>query len=55
MFYLHFDSNLLIIGRDVRPLYSGSKGASERIRRQIIQARHLVRDCLVEVDRSQRS
>lgn len=39
------------IGRDVRPLYTGSKPASDRLRRQINQARHLVRECLLEVDR----
>ncbi|UXI23361.1 Isocitrate dehydrogenase [Sarcoptes scabiei] len=44
------------IGRDVRPLYTGSKPASDRLRRQINQARCLVRECLMELDkRAQKS
>uniref|UniRef100_UPI00358E3CBD cyclin-dependent kinase 2-associated protein 2-like isoform X2 n=1 Tax=Myxine glutinosa TaxID=7769 RepID=UPI00358E3CBD len=43
------------LGRDVRPTYAGSKSATERLKRGIIHARALVRECLAETERSARS
>ena len=54
MIYLYIIYFFLISGRDIHPLYAGSKGANERLRRLTITARHLVRECLIDVDRAQR-
>ncbi|XP_072029022.1 cyclin-dependent kinase 2-associated protein 1-like [Amphiura filiformis] len=43
------------MGRDIRPTYSGSRTATERLKRGIIHARALVRECLAETERSARS
>lgn len=42
------------MGRDIRPTYSGSRSSAERLKRGIVHARLLVRDCLVETERSGR-
>lgn len=42
------------IGKDIRPSYTGSKSSSERLKRGIMNARVLVRECLSEVERSAR-
>lgn len=42
------------IGKDIRPSYTGSKSSSERLKRGIMSARVLVRECLSEVERSAR-
>ncbi|XP_022093367.1 uncharacterized protein LOC110980732 isoform X2 [Acanthaster planci] len=43
------------MGRDIRPTYSGSRTATERLKRGIVHARALVRECLAETERSARS
>ncbi|KAK2727838.1 hypothetical protein QYM36_008350 [Artemia franciscana] len=43
------------MGKDVRPTYAGSKTNSERLKRGIVHARILVRECLMEVERSART
>lgn len=43
------------LGRDIRPTYAGSKSATERLKRGIMHARALVRECLAETERSARS
>ncbi|XP_026474571.1 cyclin-dependent kinase 2-associated protein 1-like isoform X2 [Ctenocephalides felis] len=40
------------MGRDVRPTYSGSKSSAERLKRGIVHARILVKECLIETERS---
>lgn len=42
------------LGRDIRPTYAGSRSSSERIKRGIVHARILVRECLVETEKSAR-
>lgn len=52
-------SDLLLVieemGREIRPTYAGSKSAMERLKRGIIHARALVRECLAETERNARS
>lgn len=43
------------LGKEIRPTYAGSKSAMERLKRGIIHARGLVRDCLLETERNARS
>ncbi|XP_067862442.1 cyclin-dependent kinase 2-associated protein 1 isoform X2 [Heptranchias perlo] len=43
------------LGKDIRPTYAGSKSAMERLKRGIIHARGLVRECLAETERNARS
>ena len=43
------------MGRDIRPTYSGSKSSAERLKRGIGHARILVRECLIETERSAKS
>lgn len=43
------------LGRDVRPTYAGNKLAAERLKRGIVHARVLTRECLAECDRINRS
>ena len=43
------------MGRDIRPTYAGSKSSVERIKRHIVHARILVRECLMECERAARS
>lgn len=42
------------LGKDIRPTYAGSKNAAERLKKGIMHARVLVRECLVETDRCAR-
>jgi len=42
------------MGKDIRPTYAGSKTSSERLKRSIVHARILVRECLMETERSAR-
>ncbi|XP_059144293.1 THAP domain-containing protein 3-like [Physella acuta] len=43
------------MGRDIRPTYAGNRGSSERLKRSIVHARILVRDCLTECERIART
>merc|ERR1711936_318495 len=43
------------MSKDIRPTYAGSKSSAERLKRGIVYARILVRECLVETERSARS
>ena len=43
------------LGKDIRPTYAGSKVSSEKLKRGIVHARILVRECLMECERSARS
>jgi hypothetical protein len=42
------------MGKDIRPTYAGSKSSAERLKRGIVNARILVRECLMETERSAR-
>jgi len=42
------------MGKDIRPTYAGSKSSAERLKRSIVHARILVRECLMETERSAR-
>ena len=42
------------LGHEVRPTYAGSRTAAEKIKRGIVHARILVRECLVETEKSAR-
>ncbi|KAM8854229.1 cyclin-dependent kinase 2-associated protein 1 isoform X1 [Synchiropus splendidus] len=43
------------LGKEIRPTYAGSKSAMERLKRGILHARGLVRECLAETERNARS
>lgn len=43
------------MSKDIRPTYAGSKSSAERLKRGIVYARILVRECLVETERSARA
>ena len=43
------------MGKDVRPTYSGNKTSAERLKRNIMHARILIRECLMECERIARS
>jgi len=43
------------MGKDIRPTYAGSKTSTERLKRGIMHARILVRECLMECDRAART
>ncbi|KAK7113566.1 cyclin-dependent kinase 2-associated protein 1-like [Littorina saxatilis] len=43
------------MGRDIRPTYAGNRTSSERLKRSIVHARILVRECLMECERSART
>ncbi|KAL4240915.1 Cyclin-dependent kinase 2-associated protein 1 [Mactra antiquata] len=43
------------MGRDIRPTYAGSRTSAERLKRGIVHARILVRECLMECEKSARS
>ena len=43
------------MSKDIRPCYAGSKSSAERLKRGIVYARILVRECLVEAERSARA
>ncbi|KAF6024765.1 hypothetical protein EB796_016925 [Bugula neritina] len=40
------------LGKDIRPTYAGNKLAAERLKRGIVHARVLTRDCMQEADRN---
>uniref|UniRef100_A0A915HT56 Cyclin-dependent kinase 2-associated protein n=1 Tax=Romanomermis culicivorax TaxID=13658 RepID=A0A915HT56_ROMCU len=40
------------LGKDIRPSYTGNKMSAERLKRSIIHARILVRECLMETEKS---
>lgn len=42
------------VGKDIRPTYAGSKSSAERLKRGIVHARILVREALMEAERSAR-
>lgn len=42
------------MNRDIRPTYTGSRSSAERLKRGIVHARILVRECLLETERSAR-
>ncbi|OXU24040.1 hypothetical protein TSAR_014257 [Trichomalopsis sarcophagae] len=42
------------VGQHIRPSYAGHRGSAEKIRQGIIKARALVRECLIETERSSR-
>ncbi|KAI0986867.1 hypothetical protein GJ496_008035 [Pomphorhynchus laevis] len=42
------------MGRDVKSNYSGNKAAADRLKRNIIAARSIIRDCQIECDRINR-
>ncbi|CAK9802287.1 Cyclin-dependent kinase 2-associated protein 1 [Anthophora plagiata] len=42
------------LGHEVRPTYAGSRTSIEKIKRGIVLARMLVRECLVETEKSAR-
>uniref|UniRef100_T1H9I0 Cyclin-dependent kinase 2-associated protein n=2 Tax=Rhodnius prolixus TaxID=13249 RepID=T1H9I0_RHOPR len=42
------------MGKDIRPTYAGSKSSAERLKRGIVHARILVRECLMETEKSAR-
>jgi hypothetical protein len=42
------------LGQHIRPSYAGHRGSAEKIRQGIIRARVLVRECLVETEKSAR-
>jgi len=42
------------LGREIKPTYAGSKMAQERLKKGIMHARALVRECLAEVEKSAR-
>ncbi|XP_071849286.1 uncharacterized protein [Apostichopus japonicus] len=52
-------ADLLVViedmGRDIRPTYAGSRMATERLKRGIVHAKSLVRECLAETERSGRN
>jgi hypothetical protein len=52
-------SQLLLVleemGKDIRPTYSGSRSSAERLKRTIVHARILVRECLLETERQNNS
>lgn len=39
------------LGRDIRPSYAGNRISAERIKRGIVHARILVKECLVETEK----
>ncbi|CAD5229348.1 unnamed protein product [Bursaphelenchus okinawaensis] len=40
------------LGKDIRPTYTGNRNCSERLKRGLVHARILVRECLVEIERN---
>ncbi|XP_055470715.1 cyclin-dependent kinase 2-associated protein 1-like [Psammomys obesus] len=43
------------LGKEIRPMYAGSKSGVERLKRGIIHARSLVWECLAEMEHNARS
>jgi len=42
------------MGRDIRPTYANGRSSGERLKRSIVHAKVLVRECLMETERSAR-
>ena len=42
------------LGRDIRPSYAGSRSSAERVKRAIMHARVLVKECIAETERTAR-
>ena len=42
------------LGRDIRPAYASSRSSAERVKRGIVHARMLVKECLAETEKSAR-
>ena len=53
--YQHLLSVIEEMSQDIRPAYAGSKSSAARLTRAITYARILVRECLVETERSARN
>ena len=53
--YQHLLSVIEEMSQDIRPSYAGSKSSAARLTRAIVYARILVRECLVETERSARN
>lgn len=53
--YGHLLAVIEEMGREIRPSYSGSRTSAERLKRGIVHARILVRECLLETERSARN
>lgn len=53
--YSHLLAVIEEMGREIRPSYSGSRTSAERLKRGIVHARILVRECLLETERSARN
>lgn len=43
------------LGKDIRPTYTGNRNCAERLKRGINHARALVKECLHEVEKNNRS
>ncbi|CAD5234450.1 unnamed protein product [Bursaphelenchus xylophilus] len=43
------------LGKDVRPTYTGNRNCSERLKRGLVHARILVKECISEIERSARN
>lgn len=50
--YAHLLNVIEELGKDIRPTYAGSKTSIERLKRNIIQARFEIRQCLIELERN---
>jgi len=53
--YQHLLSVIEEMSKDIRPTYAGSKSSAERLKRGIVYARILVRECQVEAERTART
>jgi len=53
--YQHLLSVIEEMSKDIRPTYAGSKSSAERLKRGIVYARILVRECLLEAEKSART
>ncbi|XP_015175804.1 PREDICTED: cyclin-dependent kinase 2-associated protein 1-like [Polistes dominula] len=42
------------LGREIRPCYAGSRSSAEKVKRGLMTARTLVRECLGETERTAR-
>ncbi|KAI4504136.1 hypothetical protein M0802_000607 [Mischocyttarus mexicanus] len=42
------------LGREIRPCYAGSRTSAERVKRGLIHARSLVKECLGETEKNAR-
>lgn len=42
------------VGKDIRPSYAGSRSSAERVKRAIMHARTLVKECIAETEKTAR-